>query len=1107
MAHRIRHRSRLQLEHLEERVLMHGDPNYRLTDHVHLSLSVYLENTPVTIPANIGVQGTQMVSPHTHAADGILHIHPPVDRFPTLGDFFEIWRTRAGDAGNNPNAFFNQNRLLDRTVDANHRVLMYVNYAPNTDYENYLLRLGDQIVLSFEEIPGPSDPFLPPLPNQTAAAGKPLYVPLDAVDPAGGPLTYTVSSSNPQVTATILQGNSVLRLDVEGTDDEGNLFTGTLLFYLFEDLVPVTTARIVQLVNEGFYDGLTFHRIIDGFVIQGGDPTGTGTGGSGVPLNDEFHRELVFTGFGQLAMANAGDDTNDSQFFITDTNLSLNMTDSPEMLPPQHLNFQHTIFGQLISGFETFERIITTPTDASNRPLQPVRITDAEIVQDPIRAVLKISASPSFTGSSLITIQASNSLGKSFQRSVVVNVVADRVNDRPFLGPVQDQQTLEDTPVTLEVEATDLENDALTFVVRDANTFLPSALVQVGVVPVGNNRGRITLTPASNAVGSLPLILGVRDQTARDNRPLDDRSQFDTQRFTLTILAVNDAPVAQAAQLNTPVDTPLVIQLQGDDGDPEVQQELTFEIVTQPSHGSLVDFNPATGQVRYIPASGFQGQDSFTFRVRDNGGTANGGQDTSEPATVRISVGQLPPVPQSLQLAPPSDTGKSNTDRYTSAHQLTIRIEAAPALTVKVNLNGQSVGNATEVSPGVYERTLVAGRDPVRLGSNTVTAVSSNNVGESAPSAPLQFVFAPRYDTFYFVPGTPGQNVSLTFRLTHRIAGFRNEVGLYRVDGPDGAVGGVRPGSPNYARAVLGHSSRQVLFSPTDSPGTTKTVQLPAGATIGFYLVQNGTSAQWLEAAAGRGRPGPVFFSIPQANPDGVDHMRHVADPWTGLVSYFWEDLLRGGDRDFNDAVMEITPPGVTASAGEALRIPGPPGQQVPLQVRLLQPRRTPGSQLPEPTGVVRGELGIFPVDNLAGNVSGVAAQEPEYLRRVASHPGRQVIFTRGARPGDRRRITVEAGKLYGFYYVVDGTLQEALQQNPSNDSEGRPIVVYSFQVGNPTNMAHFRWFEPELAGMSADELAQATADRLRLHILDTLLSQSNLFDDLLVELQAEELF
>jgi len=119
---------------------------------------------------------------------------------------------------------------------------------------------------------------------------------------------------------------------------------GTIKLELFADKTPNTVANFEELANSGFYDGLTFHRVIKDFMIQGGCPLGTGTGGPGYNFEDEFHPDLKHDGPGVLSMANAGPDTNGSQFFITHV-------ETP------WLDGHHTVFGKVIEGQKVVNKI------------------------------------------------------------------------------------------------------------------------------------------------------------------------------------------------------------------------------------------------------------------------------------------------------------------------------------------------------------------------------------------------------------------------------------------------------------------------------------------------------------------------------------------------------------------------------------------------------------------------------------------------------------------------------------------------------------------------------------------------------------------------------
>lgn len=142
---------------------------------------------------------------------------------------------------------------------------------------------------------------------------------------------------------------------------------GNFEIELFEDQTPITTKNFIDLAQKGFYDGVIFHRVIDGFMIQGGDPTGTGTGGPGYTIEDEFIDSLRFTGEGILAMANTGmPHTGGSQFFIT-------LDKTP------WLNGHHTIFGKVVKGMDVVRKIGHVETDFADRPLEDVVIKTIKI--------------------------------------------------------------------------------------------------------------------------------------------------------------------------------------------------------------------------------------------------------------------------------------------------------------------------------------------------------------------------------------------------------------------------------------------------------------------------------------------------------------------------------------------------------------------------------------------------------------------------------------------------------------------------------------------------------------------------------------------------------
>jgi peptidyl-prolyl cis-trans isomerase B (cyclophilin B) len=140
---------------------------------------------------------------------------------------------------------------------------------------------------------------------------------------------------------------------------------GPVTVELHDDDAPKTVANFRKLAADGFYDGLTFHRVIADFMIQGGCPEGTGTGGPGYTFEDEINQHKIVRG--ALAMANAGPNTNGSQFFVVTT----------EAAP--WLDGKHTVFGRVIDGMDAVDAIESTPTGPADRPLEPQVIERVEL--------------------------------------------------------------------------------------------------------------------------------------------------------------------------------------------------------------------------------------------------------------------------------------------------------------------------------------------------------------------------------------------------------------------------------------------------------------------------------------------------------------------------------------------------------------------------------------------------------------------------------------------------------------------------------------------------------------------------------------------------------
>ncbi len=333
-----------------------------------------------------------------------------------------------------------------------------------------------------------SSPVLEALPDVTLLSGSPLHIPLDASDIDGHTLTFMATSSDANVDTFIPTGNRSIRMTVQGQ--------GEMVFELFEDRAPRATSQIIALAESGFYNRSIFHRVIDNFVLQGGDPNSDppGTGGSSLgDFDDQFHIDLQHNSDGILSMAKSTDDTNDSQFFITEG-------------PQRHLDSNHTVFGRLIEGDAVREAISEVETDAGNQPLNDVILTSVEVFTDIENGVLMLKAPEGFTGSTSITVTVEDPDGNTAQQTFNVTVQADATDNPPWLADLPSIRTLVDTPTSFQLESIDVEGTASVFLDEEFLDLLTLFVPQrspLGIeYAVDADTGAVSVTPQAGLTGT-----------------------------------------------------------------------------------------------------------------------------------------------------------------------------------------------------------------------------------------------------------------------------------------------------------------------------------------------------------------------------------------------------------------------------------------------------------------------------------------------------------------------------------------------------------------------------------------------------------------------------
>ncbi len=281
---------------------------------------------------------------------------------------------------------------------------------------------------------------------------------------------------------------------------------------LREDLVPITAGNFVDLTNARFYDGCIFHRVIDDFVIQDGDPTGTGEGGPGYTIPDEFHPDLTHNEPGILSMANAGPNTGGSQYFIT-------------LTPQPHLNGLHAVFGKVVVGIDVVQAIGDVPTDNADRPIVPVVIDSLRVLgiiyphleleqltvrEDPANSDGDAVINPMESGT--VTMQVANWAGWLSAESIIGTMSCPDSRVLITQGTIDfgaladgDSTDNQDRPFRFDVVANEVFTTSLSIeIVANPNSPYPYSRVVVVQLPVTLNQPG---WPQSVTSSSSPLII------------------------------------------------------------------------------------------------------------------------------------------------------------------------------------------------------------------------------------------------------------------------------------------------------------------------------------------------------------------------------------------------------------------------------------------------------------------------------------------------------------------------------------------------------------------------------------------------------------------------
>lgn len=672
-------------------------------------------------------------------------------------------------------------------------------------------------------IPQSSTPFLAELPETVLRGGSPLAISLDGYDPNGGQLTYTVTSDNPSlVTPTILQGNQSLRMNVANY--------GTMVYQLFDNYVPRVTSRIKQLVNSGFYNDtasntITFHRVIDNFVLQAGDPTGTGSGGSSLQdFDDQFNFDLQHNRSGLLSMAKSTDDTNDSQFFITEDNQSWNITLSGS---PTGGTFTLSYRGQ------TTGNITFTPPATANGSLA----TTAAAMQTALEGLSTI-------GVGNVKVEHDPQLDQS---GAVVENRRFRVEFLGTKGAVRTIQQVTGSGAGLTGGTNSSVTVAENFSVRhlDFNHSIFGVMTEgeavreaISEVPVNSSdkptadviinsmeiftdteNGVLMLKAAEGASGTANITVTVTDA--------DGQTMQRTFKVEVTPDNRNGAPfLGEIAPVNITQGGTANFNIPAFD----VENNAFFFQGQKPA-GNTVDYtlnvNSSTGAVAITPPTNFVGTFQVLLAVR--GATAADATDQFDSQLVTVNVG--PTGTPTIDLTDGSDSGSSNTDNVTNDGTLDFLVTGVTSgATVKL-YNGNTV-IASGVAAGTSITLSTTAIASLGSGTYQISASQTVNGGEGAKSTAVAVTYdstAPGAFTST-APTTATEGVAFTYDAQSPDEGQAGYVYSLQTGAPSGMTINPTTGVVSWTPTTAQIGTQNVVILGTDLAGNT--VNQPLSLTV-----------------------------------------------------------------------------------------------------------------------------------------------------------------------------------------------------------------------------------------------------------------------------------